>query len=224
MAEKNLPYKDKSYLSWNVFIFVKFGFLSHNFGTRNARKSIKGSQDSDYNLVSKIIWTKKMAHCVGGKGQAYLAKKAKTRPHCDVSHRECQTQKWKKKERLSMCFLFVVFVNEFSLSHGGTCVAAAPSVLTELELAFFRTLWRPTAFRDFRKKKHRNACGFAREFFQSGQCYRPGQRLKRHGKSCCLHLKKNFLVGGYGFFVSDVISGGFLGHLDPLHLALGSNH
>jgi len=35
--------------------------------------------------------------------------------------------------------------------------------------------------------------------------------------------RKNFLVGGCGFFVSDVISGGLWGHLDPLHLALGAN-
>jgi len=35
-------------------------------------------------------------------------------------------------------------------------------------------------------------------------------------------LEKNFfLVGGFGFF--DVISGGLLGHLGPLHLALGPN-
>jgi len=35
--------------------------------------------------------------------------------------------------------------------------------------------------------------------------------------------QKNFLLGGYGFFVSDVISGGLLGHLGPLCLALGDN-
>jgi len=28
-------------------------FLSHNFGTKNVRKPIKGSKDSDYSLVSK---------------------------------------------------------------------------------------------------------------------------------------------------------------------------
>ena len=37
-------------------------------------------------------------------------------------------------------------------------------------------------------------------------------------------LKKNFLVTGCGYFVSDVISGGLLGHLGPLHLALGANY
>jgi len=31
------------------------------------------------------------------------------------------------------------------------------------------------------------------------------------------------MVGGCGFFVSDVISGGLSGHLGPLHLALGPN-
>jgi len=35
--------------------------------------------------------------------------------------------------------------------------------------------------------------------------------------------KKIFLVGGCRFFMSDVISGGLLGHLSPLHLALGLN-
>jgi len=31
------------------------------------------------------------------------------------------------------------------------------------------------------------------------------------------------LLGGCGFFVSDVISGGLLGHLGPLCLTLGAN-
>jgi len=35
--------------------------------------------------------------------------------------------------------------------------------------------------------------------------------------------KENFLVGGCEFFVSDVISGGLIGHLGPLCLALGAN-
>ena len=35
--------------------------------------------------------------------------------------------------------------------------------------------------------------------------------------------EKIFFVGVCGFFVSDIISGGLLGHLGPLHLALGPN-
>jgi len=71
--------------------------------------------------------------------------------------------------------------------------------------------WRPAAFGDF-QKKHRNACGFAWEFLRSCKYYRPGQSVKRRGKSSSLHLKKCFLVGGCGFLISDVVSGGLLGH------------
>jgi len=35
--------------------------------------------------------------------------------------------------------------------------------------------------------------------------------------------KKIFLVGGCEFFVSDVISGGLLGHLGLIHLALAQS-
>jgi len=73
--------------------------------------------------------------------------------------------------------------------------------------------------RGFSKKKRLNAFGFAREFLWSDMLYWPGKSLKRRGKSFSLHSKKNFLLGGCGFFVSDVISGGLLGHLGPLRLA-----
>jgi len=78
------------------------------------------------------------------------------------------------------------------------------------------TLWRPLGFEDFRKKSL-NARGFAQEFL------RPGKSLKKRGKSSSMHSNKNFLLGECGFFVSDVISGGLLSHLDPLCLALGAN-
>jgi len=32
------------------------------------------------------------------------------------------------------------------------------------------------------------------------------------------------LAWGCGLFVSDIISGGLLGHLGPLYLAMGANH
>jgi len=78
-------------------------------------------------------------------------------------------------------------------------------------------------FRGFSEKKHLNARGSVREFLRSGMLYRPGKSLKRRGKSSSLHTKKIFLLGECGFFVSDVISGGLLGHLGPLFLALGAN-
>jgi len=62
-------------------------------------------------------------------------------------------------------------------------------------------------FRGFSEKKTLNAHGFADEHLWSGMVYRPGKSLKRRGKSSSLHLKKNFLLGGYGFFVNDVIIG-----------------
>jgi len=60
------------------------------------------------------------------------------------------------------------------------------------------TLWCQAAFGNFRKK-HRNACGFAQEFLRSGKCYRPGQSVKRRGKSSSLHSKKNFWLGVWIF-------------------------
>jgi len=78
--------------------------------------------------------------------------------------------------------------------------------------------------RGFLEKKCLNTRGFAREFLRSGMLYRPGKSLKRRSKSSGLHSKKYFLLGGYGFFVSDVISGGLFGYLGPLCLALGANH
>ena len=75
----------------------------------------------------------------------------------------------------------------------------------------------------FSEKKRLKARGFVREFLWSGMLYRPGKSLKRRGKSFSLHSKKIFLLGGCGFFVCDVISGGLLGHLGLLCLALGAN-
>jgi len=68
-------------------------------------------------------------------------------------------------------------------------------------------------------KKCLNARGSAWEFLRSDMLNNPVS-LKRREKSSSLHSKQNFLLGGYRFFVSDVISGGLLG---PLCLALGAN-
>jgi len=39
--------------------------MIHNFGSRYARKPIKGSKDSDDSLVSKKTGAKKLAHWIG---------------------------------------------------------------------------------------------------------------------------------------------------------------
>jgi len=48
-----------------VEILTTFWFLWNNFGSRYARKPIKGSKDSDGRLVSKPIRAKKLAHWIG---------------------------------------------------------------------------------------------------------------------------------------------------------------
>ena len=45
----------------------------------------------------------------------------------------------------------------------------------------------------------------------------------KNAASLLVYTQKKFLVGGCGFFASDVISGGLLRHLGPLYLALGAN-
>jgi len=53
--------------------------------------------------------------------------------------------------------------------------------------------------------------------------YKPGKSIKKRGQSSRLDSKKIFLLGGFGLSVSDVISGGLLGHFGPLCLDLGAN-
>jgi len=45
-----------------VQFFTKSVILIHDFDSRYARKPIKGSKDSEDNLVSKKTWAKKLAH------------------------------------------------------------------------------------------------------------------------------------------------------------------
>jgi len=48
-----------------VEILTTFCFLWHNFGSRYARKSIKGSKDSDDSLVFHKILSQRLAHWTG---------------------------------------------------------------------------------------------------------------------------------------------------------------
>jgi len=73
------------------------------------------------------------------------------------------------------------------------------------------------------QKNSRFERGFAREFLRSCMLYRPGKSIEKRGQTSTLDSKKNFLCGGWGLSVSDVISGRLLGHLGPLGLALGAN-
>jgi len=48
-------------------------------------------------------------------------------------------------------------------------------------------------------------------------------KVSKDVASILVCTQKKFLLGRCGFFVSDVISGGLLGHLGPLCMALGTN-
>jgi len=55
--------------------------LDHNLGTRNARKSIEGSKDSDSSLVSNENLSKILLSSGWALGQATWDKMAKNLPH-----------------------------------------------------------------------------------------------------------------------------------------------
>jgi len=85
------------------------------------------------------------------------------------------------------------------------------------------TLWCLAGFGDFGKKTtgshvaldvHNLVAESGRELFKGS----------KDTASLVVHTQKIFFGWGCRFFVSDVISGGLLGHLGPLHLAWGSNH
>jgi len=56
-------------------------FLGHNFRTRNVRKSIKGSKDSDSSLLSNENLSKILPSRGWALGQVILAKMAKNLPY-----------------------------------------------------------------------------------------------------------------------------------------------
>jgi len=68
----------------------KTGFLTHDFGHRNASKSIKGSIDTDFGLVFKKTLSQKNGSM--DWGQVQVAKNSKTCLHCDVTSSKCKTE------------------------------------------------------------------------------------------------------------------------------------
>jgi len=84
------------------------------------------------------------------------------------------------------------------------------------------TPWRLGGFGDFRKK---NSSFWLP--YQSPSSSADSGREMFNGSNGSASLvdctQKNFFAWGCGFFVSDIISGGLLGHLGPLCLALGAN-
>jgi len=80
-----------------VTFFTRVWFLIHNFGSKCARKPIKGSKDADHSLVAIKTWAKNGSvgwrTALGKVGQ----KVAKTYPHRNVTPRKPQTRNGKKR-------------------------------------------------------------------------------------------------------------------------------
>ena len=73
----------------------KLGFFGHNFGSRHARRSIKGSIDADDHLVSKKILSHEMAHWIAPRASQNWWK-IKKHPHFVRSSQENSKSKSKK--------------------------------------------------------------------------------------------------------------------------------
>jgi len=84
------------------------------------------------------------------------------------------------------------------------------------------TLWRPAAFGDFCEKNPETHVALCGNFSCPVSATDPVKSLKDTA-SLVACTRKKFFGWGLWIFVSDVISGGLLGHIGPLHLALGSN-
>jgi len=79
-----------------------------------------------------------------------------------------------------------------------------------------------SGFGDFCKKNSSFRLPYQRPI-SSADCARELFNGSNGSASLVDCTRKKFLPGGCGFFVSDVISGGLLGHLAPLCLALDAN-
>jgi len=84
------------------------------------------------------------------------------------------------------------------------------------------TLWHLAGFGDFRKKNSSFWLPYQRPS-SADNCTRELFNGSNGSASLVDCTRKKFFAWGWGFFVSDVISGGLLGHLGPLCLALGAN-
>ena len=76
----------------NLKFLPKTGFLSHNFVSRCASKTIKGSKDSFSSHKSKKILSEKNFALRWRPGPGKGAKNAQTCSHCDVTHEEPKIQ------------------------------------------------------------------------------------------------------------------------------------
>jgi len=76
--------------------------LTHNFGYRYARKSIKGSIDAEFHLVFNEALSQKNGSMGWSPGPDNVAKISQTCPHCDVTSRKPPTENKKRFFRFQL--------------------------------------------------------------------------------------------------------------------------
>jgi len=108
---------------------------------------------------------------------------------------------------------------------GGDCIVL-PWVRCQTKVLFVflahLPLWDLVTFGEFREKNTETHVAL-RWYFSGPVSSTDSVKVSKYAASLVACTRKKFLVGGCGFFVSDVISRELLGHLGPLYLALGAN-
>ena len=84
------------------------------------------------------------------------------------------------------------------------------------------TLWHLAKIGDFREKNTETHVVLCR-YFSSRVSATDLEKVANDVASFVVCTRKKFFGCGCGIFVSDIISGGLLGHRGPFYLALGSN-
>ena len=135
-------------------MFTNFCFLSHNFGSRYARKPIKSSKDSEHVLVSKKSLKQKTARS-WRPGPGNLSQKgAKTCPHYDVTHtkphahnwksffnqnsKTCRIRRWFEQPSSSIGWWVMELKKVAKLGH---CICPSRTSMLEFVFTFYKLAW-----------------------------------------------------------------------------------
>ena len=144
---------------------------------------------------------------------------------CTIPPKKCKTKT--SHFLIETTRLFTFLVREFEQLFGSIgWQVMVEHLLAQNWLVLYLTLWEPLYdifVVQFRPKNISFQLPYQRPS-SSADCARElfnGSNGSASLVDCT--RKKNFLPEGCGFSVSDVISGGLLGHLNPLFLALGAN-
>jgi len=93
-------------LTFLVQEFTNLYFFGHYFWTRNFRKPIRGSKDSDFSLVSDKNLSEILSSSDWALGQETLAKTDKNLPHLWCHSQKNETQQFFFIANLKTCHIF----------------------------------------------------------------------------------------------------------------------